>query len=82
MFYLMDETLAEFEGYCASIFVDLQFIPLRVEHLSYLCAHQYIGISTKFDLLKDGELLPEYEILLGYNGETESFDPPQVKRLK
>jgi hypothetical protein len=44
------------------VFYKMKLIPYRVEHLWHESAFEYGGYSPLFDELKEGEVIPEYQI--------------------
>jgi len=61
--YLYDndlETLREF-------YKSIEIVPLRVEHLYHTDAFEIIGDSPMFDETKEGDIAPEYIVIVTYN---------------
>lgn len=50
------------EGDASEIFSYMGFVPFRTEHLAYEDRFQYIGTSHIFEPLKEGQMVPEYEL--------------------
>ena len=67
-FYLPVKTIEA--GGMAEVFSGLGFVPYRVECQYHIMQFEYIGTSHAFEILKEGNEAPEYEIII-----TETDDP-------
>ena len=51
-------------GKVAPALAFMEFVPLRVECIGYYRKYEYIGLSPLFDETPEGQMAPEYEIIV------------------
>ena len=64
----------------AKCFAKINFVPVRAEYLYVQNAIQYVGISDRFAVLKEGAMAPEYELRITKEGDDFTVDVKKALR--
>lgn len=72
-FYLSSDFIRKHSDLVAKALSEIQFVPLRVEHIFYRNEFLMEGISEKFKDLDVGQAPPFYEVVINasFSGEKE-----------
>lgn len=78
-FYITQDFVEDGSEWVAKMLSRMQFVPLRVEALSYRGVYEYIGISKLFEDILCGAITPEYNIQISHDIDTDEISVVAIK---
>ncbi len=68
---ILSENIRQSPDMIAEIFIQMRFIPVRAELMFHNKNIEYIGLSDRFNEIKEGEQIPSYSIEVVTLGDGE-----------